>query len=628
MNVYNIAKWITIAVILVCLLLILFKPQIKKWMFGSLSDGFTNGSDNEIDTTGETPDDEDLLETTIAGTTTTTAGTTTTTAGTTTITKPILGITGDFTNYPYVMAGYNPLLDIVMTRIILLQVWNNDIAELQKTGLPRATNTADQQQDITKLGQNIEPFEDMTTGNTLYPQIYSTFEEFFTSEFQNIPRLNIFIPKPASHITSNNITREMTIILSTFAKPNWTTKIIKFYSADKVDNQTLDEFINDLSDEPAQNIEGNSSNLVMNNEISGLSTITMPINLRSKVDKVQTVFSKYVFNLQSGTELDIAPGFNEEMLGILKFIVNNPVLVPLLYTNLTDDDTMEMLDLDMASGSIGSSDAGSENIFEKDNQLKPTIVSDNTRRVGALGFADILGYGTSIAYNITLLADSEQRLPNGNRGTSLLKEQTELIQKLARQAILQNPNIGMSIPNKFVSDEKITLITDNIYSYYFDINTKYSKKYGEAFTKSGIFEFRLKPHLLPLYTDPLLFYNLLANKENALKSELNNNNTKLALEKEIDAIRQNIMVIEKTTPYMIYLPIYDFQYIKIIPRITKGELPVPNKFLYPSTLNRVMFNSRRNRSSIISNLFAKVGGRKLFGKKSNRNFKKSKRRKW
>ena len=552
-------------------------------------------------------------------------GTTTSTTMGTTTTTPILGSTGDFANYPYIMAGYNPLLDIVMTRIILLQVWNNDMAELQKTGLPRATNMTDQQQDTTESGQDIETFEDMTTDNTLYPQIYSTFEDFFTAEFLNIPRLNIFIPKPDMATTSNNNninnTREMTIILSTFAKPNWTAKIIKFYRSVKVDNQTLDEFINDLSDEPAQNIEGNSSNLVMNNEIGGLSTISMPINLRSKVDIVRTVFSRYVFNLKPGTESDTAPGFNEDMLGILKFIVNNPVLVPFLYTNLTDDDTMEMLELDMASGSIVSSDGDNKNIFEKDNQLKPTLVSDNTRRVGALGFADILGYGTSITYNITLLTGSRQRLPNGKRGTSLLKEHIELIKKLARQAILQNPVIGLSIPNIFVSDEKITPITDNIYSYYFDINPIYSKTYGEAFTKSGIFEFRLKPHLLPLYTDLQQFYNLLATKENALKSELNAD-TKLALKKELDTIRQNIRTIEKTTPYLIYLPIYDFQYIKIVPRITKGELPVPNKFLYPSTLNRVMFNSRRNRSSVISNLLSKFGKRKLFSIKSPKKSKK------
>jgi hypothetical protein len=484
-------------------------------------------------------------------------------------------ILDSLTKYPFTMAGYNPLLDLVITRIILLQIWKDDMAELQKTGLPRATiqapNNTAPENDI-----NIETFADMETDNKLYPQIYATFEDFFTAEFQNIPRLNIFIPR----ITNPYITREMKIILSTFAKPNWIIKITKYYRTEKIDGKTLNEFISDLSGDIPEDREGNSSNLVMNNEIGGLSLITVPIILRLKIDKVRAVLSQYVFNLDYEADPETAPDFSKETINILKFIVSSPTLIELLYMRLNDDETIEMLGL---------------NQDDKDKLLNPTLVSDN-RRNGAVGFANLLGYKSSMLYNITLLTNEKQMLPSGQLGSLLFMEHANYIKRLTKQSILQNPGVGLAIPNQAILDEKLTTITDNIYSYYFNIDPRYPRKYGEAFTKSGIFQFRLKPYLLPIYMDLPNYYLVLATKENELKdrntdvnatssntTDVNatSSNTKLALEKEIDTIKKNINSLEKSTPYMIYLPLYDLQYIKIVLKQTKGELPVPNKYIYP-----------------------------------------------
>jgi hypothetical protein len=289
---YKLAQWATIGIILISVLLILFKPQIKRW-FGKSNKGISDGFANPSTTLGAGIDEEpDVPEEPGAdsGTTTTTTGadaTTTTTIATTTTTQPDDGTLGDFTNYPWTAAGYIPLLDIIMTRILLLQIWLADIADLQKTGLPRATNQAEP--EATNSGVEIEPFADkeIIDSDKLYPQIYPTFEDFFTTEFQNVPRLNIFIDKITSQ---NTTTRQMTIILSTFAKPNWAVKIIKFYRSDKVDGQTLNEFIDELSGEIPQDREGNSSNLVMNSEIGGLSTIPMPTPLRAKFDRIRNTF--------------------------------------------------------------------------------------------------------------------------------------------------------------------------------------------------------------------------------------------------------------------------------------------------------------------------------------------------
>jgi hypothetical protein len=601
---YKLAQWLTIGIILICLLLILFKPQIKKWFANNIADGFENPSTT---TTTSQANDETTAETDDnPGTTTSDSLTTTTVQSTTAETEPSTTTQsiGDFTNYLYTAAGYIPLLDIFITRVLLLQIWLADIAELQTTGLPRATSQNEQETT------GVEPFADLADSDMLYPQIYPTFEDFFTAEFQNVPRLNIFIDK----ITNPNSTRQMTIILSTFAKPTWVIKIIKFYRTDKVDNQTLAEFLTDLIDDTPQDREGNSSNLVMNSEIGGLSRISMPIPLRAKFDRVRSVFAQYIINMTIEPDEESAPGFYRDTLGLLRFIAMTPVLVPLLYMNLNDDETIEMLGLeDQGSSSI---EASSEPGFDKDNTLRPKLIPD-TRRIGALGFADVLGYKGSVVYNITLLTNQNQYLPSGQRGKSLLSNHTKQILKLSRQSILQNPNIGTAIPDKFINDQKLTTITDNIYSYYFSIDQEYSKKYGEAFTKSSIFQSRLKPFLLPLYTDYPNFYDLLANKKTALTDSSLSAEKKIAIEMEIDTIYRNIQTIENNTPYMIYLPIYDFQYIKIVPRLTKGELPVPNISNLPrsnDTFNGLdLFGSKRKSILAISDIFGKKTS--VFGKK-------------
>ena len=617
------AKWIIIGIIIICLLLILFKPQIMKWITSignpsttrrleksGLEEDFENFEDETEPTDIGTPADM---------TTTTTTTTTRATTPNNMMSSVQSQTLNSLTNYPFTMAGYNPLLDLVMTRIILLQIWKDDMAELQKTGLPRATpqaasDGAEQENDSI----DVETFADLENDDTLYPQIYATFEDFFVAEFQNIPRLNIFIPR----ITSPNITREMIIILSTFAKPNWIIKITKFSRTEKVDSQTLNEFLNELSGDIPDDREGNPSNLVMNGDISGIAFITVPIKLRKKIDNVRAVLSQYVFNLDYEADPEMAPGFSKQTISLLKFIASNPTLVQLLYMRLNDDETIEMLGL---------------NTSEKDEQLKPKLVSDN-RRMGAVGFANLLGYKSSMLYNITLLTMVNQRMSSGQSGSSLLMKHTMYIQRLTKQSVLQNPGIGLAIPDTFILNEKLTTITDNIYSYYFDINSKYSKNYGEAFSKSGIFEFRLKPFLLPIYMDLPNYYLLLATKENALKelgSNISSNTSsnassdaKLALEKEIDTIKKNINSLAKTTPHMIYLPLYDFQYIKIVLRQTKGELPVPDVYLYPDTKDKSIgfgrLLSRKDKRKLVSSAVSMLGKKEknisLSSKKKKRFF--------
>ena len=487
--------------------------------------------------------------------------------------------------YNYHVAGYVPILDLIVSRIILLKIWLADWAEMEKTKLPtQTTNTSLGQEQVTSTQQQgsiIEKFTDMDASTGFYPERYQDFESFFTAELKNIPRLNIFVPR----IYSTNMTPNMDIVFTNFKKPEWVIQMAKFYNDTPVDPQKVDEYVSELKGDLPQEREDNTSNISSAGEIGTLNTFTWTIELRERISKLN--LTKLNINLVPDFEpaSEKAPMFNEMTLGLLKFISSYYPTLTMLYIGADDTDTQVLLGL------------SKDDVFSIDDIVKPTLVTE-VRREGAWNLSTVLGYpepnGITYTTNlvfvtaprVTRLTSTQQGMrPRIPHDMKLLDSQTRAIHKLARRAILQNAEFGTDIPNELIYDDGIESVTDNIYTYYFSIlkapitnpNAELTAKDFDNITRDKIFVM-LKPHMEPIYPDLAKLEELAIQQKITLDDAISTGAPepdRKRLEMIYKKTQSKIKYLEYRMPYVIYLPIYDFQYIKIVPKRRAGDIFIP-----------------------------------------------------
>jgi hypothetical protein len=259
----------------------------------------------------------------------------------------------------------------------------------------------------------------------------------------------------------------------------------------------------------------------------------------------------------------------------------------MLYINPSDDDTQVLLGLTK------------DDIFTSDDLVKPTLVEE-VRRQGSWSLATVLGYPDNggITYNTSLLfytktlsrtfpvKKKNKQRPIQSPSMLLMMNHNKNILKLARRAILQNAVFGTDIPNDLIYGDGVESITDNIYTYYFNILkqpiTDPSKPLMaedfDTIERERIFA-RLKPHMQPVYPD------LAQLEELSIEQKLNLDKAKITGVSPVDIKRLELMYKKTQSkikylayrmPYVIYLPIYDFQYIKIVPKRNKGDIFMPD----------------------------------------------------
>ena len=173
---------------------------------------------------------------------------------------------------------------------------------------------------------------------------------------------------------------------------------------------------------------------------------------------------------------------------------------------------------------------------------------------------------------------------NDNRGRKeidgLLAEHSRQIELLARRAILQNSAFGITIPDNLIRKDGIETITDNMYTYYFSLLKETQpiicatdKNNTECFDKikrNKIFQkLNESGHLNKIYPDldnlKELAAALTIEYETAITDSLPEPDVK-KIKFRLDDINKRIGELTVSMPYVIYLPIYDFQFIKIIPK--------------------------------------------------------------
>ena len=588
---YEAFRVITIGIIIICLLAIIFKRQIKQWFSTegfAVDDSATTTTGGATTTTGGATTTTGGATTTTGGATTTTSGATTTTGGATTTSGTTTTTSSDDTNnvpeptikpdvanitYKYRVAGYGPVLDLVVSRILLLKIWLADWAEMEKTKLPTEPTQTLGQQLITTT-KYIEKFGEQSQ---LYTERYADFESFFTAEIRNIPRLNIFIPKSKTVESVPN----MDILFTNFKKPEWVMRMVEFYKDPAVDTQKVNEYVSVLKDDLPKEREDNTSNIFNSGEIASLTTLTMPIELRERVDRLG--LTQLQINLAPDYEpaSEKAPAFNELTLGLLKFISSYYPTLSMLYINPDDDNTQVLLGL------------SKDDIFSADDLVKPTLVQE-VRRRGSWNLATVLGYPDSqgITYNTSLLFNTPTRKlrqgmpPKQTHAMRLFRVHTNEIRQLARRAILQNAAFGTDVPEDLIHEDGVESVTDNIYTYYFTIlkapitNAKLQPtvKDFDNMGRERIFD-KLKPHMQPIYPDLVRFQELSIQQkitlDNAITTGVSDDERK-RLDMEYKKTLSKIKYLENKVPYVIYLPIYDFQYIKIVPRRQAGGVFMPD----------------------------------------------------
>jgi hypothetical protein len=598
---YEAFRVITIGIIIICLLAIIFKRQIKQWFSAegfavddsagaattstAIGGAATATTSTAIGGAGAATTSTAIggaatTSTAIGGAATTStssgdAGTTTTTSYDVTDDIPVPTIKPDVANitYEYHVAGYVPVLDLVVSRILLLRIWLADWAEMEKTKLPtEPAQTLGQQ--ITTTTKYIEKFGEQSQ---LYTERYADFESFFTAEIRNIPRLNIFITKSK---TSESVPN-MDILFSNFKKPEWVTRMVEFYKDPAVDPQKVNEYVSVLKGDLPQEREDNTSNIFNAGEITSLTTLTMPIELRERVNRLGLTQLKINLDLESEPASGKAPAFNELTLGLLKFISSYYPTLSMLYINPDDDNTQVLLGL------------SKDDIFSVDDLVKPTLVQE-VRRQDSWNLSTVLGYPDSrgITYNTSLLFNTPTRRlrpgipPKQTHAMRLLSAHTKSILKLARRAILQNAAFGTDVPEDLIYEDGIESVTDNIYTYYFNIlkapiaNAKRQPtiKDFDNMGRERIFA-KLKPHMQPIYPDLVGFQELSIQQkitlDNAITTGVSDDERK-RLDMEYKKTLSKIKYLENKVPYVIYLPIYDFQYIKIVPRRQAGGVFMPD----------------------------------------------------
>lgn len=555
---YELFRNITIGIIIICIIVIVFKSQIKKLF----KEGFATSEPSTTTTTQLTNEE----------TTTTTQPTTTTTEPLPTI-PPIEDVTD--IKYTYKVAGYVPVLDIILTRLILLKVWEADWSNLNTTQLAALDNIDDATTPSDTLAEINE------NQKTLYPVTYNgDFEAFFTAELGNIPRLNVFIPNDSVSETGETSTTNlyMNIVFTNSSKPEWITKMAQYYKDPAKVTESVEDYVSGLKGELPQTREGNTSNTYNAREISDLKSITIPIVLREKIKKLN--MTELLINLIPGSEpsgiSQIAPMFNELTQGLLTYISSYYPTLNMLYIRVDDDDTRVLLGLTK------------ESVHTTDDLITPTLVTAG-RRPNSWTLANMLGYPdkNGIKY-ITRVLFNDKR--NVAAISDLLSDHTRQIKLLARRALLQNSAFGTNISNKLLNGhDGVETVTDNIYTYYFNILNKNRSQLCREKLVPGCFntiereKIFLKltegDHLNKIYPD---LSNL---KEEALVIEEEYNNAvssglpeldQKKLKLKLNEINRKIKALTIKMPYVIYLPIYDFQFIKIIPKRMKGDIFKPD----------------------------------------------------
>ena len=602
---YETFQIITIGIIIICLLAIIFKKQIKQWISneGFATETTSQGTDMATTTTSQgtdmattttsqgassaatatttTSQGTDMATTTTSQgassanmattpTSTTTSTTTSTSADTNDIPEPTVKSDVANINYKYRVAGYVPVLDIVISRILLLKIWLADWAEMEKTKLPTAPAQS-LGQKLATTTKYIEKFGDKTQ---LYTERYADFESFFTSEIRYIPRLNIFIPKT----TTGESVPTMDILFSNFKKPEWVRRMVEFYKDPSVDPQKVNEYVSVLKGDLPQERENNTSNIFNAGEIANLTTLTMPIELRERLERLGLTQLQIKLAPDYEPASEKAPSFNELTLGLLKFISSYYPTLSMLYINADDNNTQVLLGL------------SKDDIFSADDLVKPTLVQE-VRRQGSWNLATVFGYPDSrgITYNTNLLFNTPTRtlrpeiLPKQTHAMRLLSAHTKSIWKLARRAILQNAAFGTDIPQELIYEDGVESVTDNIYTYHFNIlkkpitdsQQKLTSKDFDNMGRERIFD-KLKPHMQPIYPDLANLQELAIQQKITLDSTSLTGNERKQLEMSYKKTLAKIKYLENKVPYVIYLPIYDFQYIKIVPRRQAGGVFMPD----------------------------------------------------
>ena len=473
--------------------------------------------------------------------------------------------------YTYRVAGYVPVLDIILTRLILLKVWEADWANLNTTQLAALNGMpADSMPTPTETFIDNEIFD---AKKTLYPETYGgDFEAFFTAEIGNMPRLNIFIPKNES----DNL--YMDIVFTNFSKPEWVTRMVKYYKDPTTVTQTVEDYVSELKGELPQRREGNTSNTYSASEISDLKSLTIPIELREKLEKLN--LTELLINLTPGAEPASvsrhAPQFNELTQGLLIYISSYYPTLNMLYIRVDDDDTRVLLGL--------TKDA----VHTTDDLITPTLVSDK-RSASSWTLANMLGYPdpNGIKY-MTRIQFNDSR--SSADISDMLAFHTKQIKQLARQAILQNSAFGTDIPNKLLNGQDgVETVTDNIYTYYFNIlkenqplrckiekraecfDTIKRDKIFLALDEGGHLN-KIYPDLEELKEEAIVLNDEYNDAVTAGLPELDQKKIKIKL----DETNRKVNVLTRKIPYVIYLPIYDFQFIKIIPKRIKGDIFKPD----------------------------------------------------
>ena len=599
---YELFRIITIGIIIICLLAIIFKKQLKQLF----TEGFVT---NEPSTTTTTTTTSGVTATT-SGATATTSGVTATTSGGTATTSGATATTSGATavtttarseldelpapttkpdvmdiKYMFRVAGYVPVLDIILTRLILLKIWEADWANLNTTQLTALNGIPDSAQPTTSETFVDNEISSMNTNKRstqqLYPETYGgDFEAFFTAEISNIPRLNVFIPNTNTNTNTNDESTNlyMDIVFTNFSKPEWVTRMAQYYKDPTTVTQTVEDYVSELKGELPQRREGNTSNTYSAREISDLKSLIIPIELREKIEKLQ--LNELLINLVPGAEpasvSQQAPQFNEMTHGLLTYISSYYPTLNMLYIRVDDDDTQVLLGL--------TKDA----VHTTDDLIKPTLVSDK-RSAGSWTLANMLGYPdpNGIKY-ITRIQFNDNR--SATDISDMLAFHTKQIKQLARKALLQNSAFGTYIPDKLINGhDGVETVTDNIYTYYFNILKQNQplicrmQKVPECFDNMKREKIFLAldegGHLNKIYPD-------LANlKEDAalLTDEYNNAVTtglpepdQKKIKVKLDDTNRKVNVLTRKIPYAIYLSIYDFQFIKIIPKRIKGDMFKPD----------------------------------------------------
>ncbi len=577
---YETVRVITIGIIIICLLAIIFKTQIKRLFkegFATSEPSTTTNSTTTSTTQSQSIDKEN--------TTTSLSNTDESTLTTTSTTEPTSAPIEDVTDikYTYKVAGYVPVLDIILTRLILFKVWEADWANLNTTQLAALDGVDDEatspsSPSIAEINQNQK---------TLYPVTYNgNFEAFFTAELGKIPRLNVFIPNDSVSGTGGNSTNStnnlyMDIVFTNFSKPEWVTKMAQYYKDPSTLTESVEDYVAGLKGELPQTREGNTSNTYSAREISDLKSHIMPIELREKIERLN--MTELLINLIPGSEppaiSKLAPMFNELTQGLLTYISAYYPTLNILYVRVDDDDTRVLLGLTK------------EDVYTTDDLPTSTLVSD-VRRPGSWTLANMLGYPdkNGIKYITRVLFNNNQGAAAISR---LLGSHTKQIKLLARRALLQNSAFGTNIPNNLLAGhDGVETVTDNIYTYYFNIRKDADNMPAECNYRHN------KPECFNTMERDRIFLNLaegghlnkiypdLSNlKEEALAIEEEYNNAVTSgmpepdqkkIKMRLDDTNSRISFLTKKIPYVIYLPIYDFQFIKIIPKRIKGDIFKPD----------------------------------------------------